>query len=48
MWSKIKAYLRKAKARTQEALWRAIGEALKTVTASDALGWFESCGYTQA
>lgn len=48
MWSKIKAYLRKAKARTQEALWLAIGEALKTVTASDACGWFESCGYIQS
>jgi len=45
MWSKIKAYLRKVKARTKETLWEAIGAALKTVTASDALGWFESCGY---
>jgi len=48
MWSKIKAYLRKAKARTQRALWRAVGAALKTVTAADALGWFKSCGYAQA
>lgn len=48
MWSKIKAYLRKVKARTKETLWRAIGEALKTVTPDDALGWFESCGYVQA
>ena len=48
MWSKIKAYLRKVKARTKEELWHAIGEALKTVTASDALGWFESCGYIQS
>ena len=47
MWSKIKAYLRKVKARTKETLWEAIGAALKTVTASDALGWFESCGYIQ-
>lgn len=47
MWSKIKAYLRKVKARTKESLWQAIGEALKKVTASDALGWFESCGYIQ-
>jgi len=39
----IKAYLRKVKARTKESLWQAIGAALKTVTASDALGWFESC-----
>ena len=47
MWSKIKAFLRKAKARTKEALWQAIGMALKTVSASDALNWFKSCGYTQ-
>jgi len=48
MWSKIKAHLRKIKARTKEGLWQAIGAALKTVTASDALGWFESCGYIQS
>lgn len=48
MWSKIKAYLRKTKARTKEALWTAIGAALATVTASDARGWFTSCGYTQS
>jgi transposase len=48
MWSKVKAYLRKVKARTKEALWQAIGSALRTVTASDVLGWFESCGYTHA
>jgi len=47
MWSKIKAYLRRVKARTKEALWQAIGAALRTVTASDALGWFETCGYMQ-
>ena len=48
MWSKIKAYLRKEKARTQEALWQAIGAALKTISASDAFNWFKSCGYTQS
>jgi transposase len=47
MWSKIKAYLRRVKARTKEALWQAIGAALRTVTASDALAWFEACGYMQ-
>ena len=45
MWSKIKEFLRKAKARTQEALFDAIAAALSLVTASDAKGWFESCGY---
>jgi transposase len=48
MWSKIKAYLRKVEARTKEALLEAIAAALETITASDALGWFMSCGYTQA
>ena len=48
MWSKIKAYLRKVKARTKEALWQAIGDALRTVTLSEARGWFESCGYIQS
>lgn len=48
MWSKIKAYLRKVKARTKEELWQAIGAALNTVTASDAQGWFKSCGYVQS
>ena len=45
MWSKIKAFLRAVKARTYEALLKAIAAALKTVTVSDAIGWFESCGY---
>lgn len=45
MWSKIKAYLRKACARTQETLYQAIADALATVTQSDIRGWFESCGY---
>jgi transposase len=47
MWSKIKAYLRKAKARSQEALSAAITAALATITASDIANWFASCGYTQ-
>jgi transposase len=46
MWSKIKAILRTLKARTEKALINAIAEALEAVTASDAKGWFESCGYT--
>lgn len=45
MWSKVKAFLRAAKARTQEALFDAIAAALKTVTSQDAKGWFTSCGY---
>lgn len=45
MWSKIRAFLRAIKARTYEALLQAIAAALRTVTASDATGWFTSCGY---
>ena len=45
MWSKVKALLRKAKARTVEALDRAIRDILKAITPSDAEGWFASCGY---
>ena len=46
MWSKVKALLRSAKARTDEALLSAIGSALSRVTAQDAKGWFASCGYS--
>jgi transposase len=45
MWSKVKEFLRAAKARTEEALWAAIAAALEAVTPQDAIGWFASCGY---
>lgn len=45
MWSKVKAYLKKVKARTQTELEKAIAEALTTVTISDCLNWFRHCGY---
>ena len=45
MWSKIKAILRTLKARTEEALVKAIAKALEAITAKDAEGWFKSCGY---
>lgn len=44
-WSKIKTYLRAAKARTREMLEQALKEALLLVTEKDAKGWFASCGY---
>lgn len=44
-FSKIKAFLRRAGARTREALEEAITQALLTVTAQDADGWFRHCGY---
>ncbi len=46
MWSKIKAYLRKAKARNSDDLCRAIGQAFARVSHSDIQNWFASCGYT--
>ena len=46
MWSKIKNSLRKTEARTLPALRRAVGRALRQVTAQDAAGWFASCGYS--
>ena len=44
-FSKIKNILRKLGARTYEALLGAMEEALSKVTASDAAGWFNHCGY---
>ena len=46
MWSKVKALLRKAQARTAEDLQRAIGHALQQVTPGNARGWFAACGYS--
>lgn len=45
MWAKVKAHLRKAKARTQKNLLAAIRDALGTVTPSDARGFFSHAGY---
>ena len=45
MWSKVKAFLRSAKARTFDALLDAISAALQTITPRDAQGWFSVCGY---
>ena len=45
MWSKIKALLRTLKVRTEKALINAIAKTLDAITASDAQGWFKSCGY---
>jgi transposase len=44
-FSKIKGILRKAKARTFEALVEATGQALWAVRAEDAHGFFDHCGY---
>jgi transposase len=43
-WSKVKTVLRKAKARTRDALDTATSYALPTVTVTDAHSWFAYCG----
>ena len=44
-FSKIKNIVRKAGARTREALVEAIAIAISAVTLEDAGGWFAHCGY---
>jgi transposase len=44
-FSKMKALLRKAAARTREALVEAVSEALLTVTPQDVAGWLDHCAY---
>lgn len=46
MWSKVKACLRSAEARTPSALNQAIASALASVTRQDAINWFAACGYS--
>jgi transposase len=47
-FAKLKAFLRKARARTQESLEAAIAAGLAAITAKDARGWFKHCGWTVA
>jgi transposase len=44
-WSKLKALLRKAGARTLRKLSRALRAALLAITSNDSLGWFTHCGF---
>jgi transposase len=44
-FSKLKGRLRRAGARTREALERAIAEALDAITPEDARGYFRHCAY---
>jgi transposase len=47
-FSKVKTLVRKFEERTREALVEAMGRALDAVTARDARGFFEHCGYRVA
>jgi transposase len=42
-WSKLKTFLRGAKARLRSALEQAVGTGLDTITAQDARHWFRHC-----
>lgn len=44
-WSKVKSFLRKARARCHEALLLAVDMAAELVTPSDSRGWFTHAGY---
>jgi transposase len=44
-FSKLKSYLRAACARSQDTLMEVIGQALSTISTSDACGFFGHCGY---
>jgi transposase len=44
-FSKVKGLMRRAEARTREALIDAMGRALEAVSARDARGFFAHCGY---
>lgn len=44
-WAKVKAALRKAKARTFDALVNALADALRAIRPTDAFAWFAHCGY---
>src|SRR5206468_11855262 len=45
LFGKLKAALRKAKARTVDALIEAMGDALREIRPADILGWFGHSGY---
>jgi transposase len=45
MWSKVKQLIRGAEPRTFEALVEAVLNAMDAITASDAEGFFQHCGY---
>jgi transposase len=44
-FAKLKAYLRKISARTVDALWDAVADAIRTFTSAHCRNYFVSCGY---
>jgi len=47
-YSKLKALLKKAAARTVATLWAAIADAIAQITRQDSLGYFKAAGYGSA
>ena len=45
LWSKLKHWIKKARADTEEALLEAVEASVLRVTGSDAAGWFKHCGF---
>ena len=45
LWSKVKAWLRRAMVRGVDALSAAVADALRAVTPEECLNYFHSCGY---
>jgi transposase len=45
IWAKVKSILRQTAARTQDALWEGLRQAVAAVTAQDCLNTFAHCGY---
>ena len=45
MFAKLKAYLRKAKARTCDALFEEIGKLIRSLTPTECRNFIQSCGY---
>ena len=46
-FSKLKAFLRKAAARTKDDLWNAVANAIETFTPSECENYFAAVGYGQ-
>ena len=47
-FAKLKTLLRKAEARTVDALWTAIGQLVDCITAQDCRNLFRNCGYVRS
>ncbi len=45
LFAKIKAHLRKAEARTFDALWRAIGDICNGIELTECRNYFTAAGY---